>query len=168
MQATWTGRGDHQVFHRSLALTLGGVGVPMSIALAVAIWHDPATTRAVAPLALAMLLLLGLGAHAYAQRRARRADVERSFAGLSVLHHGVRYQVADAPMLGEFGTRRHAAQAAMQRGHWAIVVRAWDRYYLLAVSAPQPATSAKPVSFRSRAVTHVVPAICDDNAAIGA
>ncbi|MCW2925517.1 MAG: hypothetical protein JWM98_2921, partial [Thermoleophilia bacterium] len=120
------------------------------------------------PLAAAALLLLLLWVHGAARATARRAEVERSFAGLVVLHHGVAYSVADSPMLGEHPTRRQAARAALDRGGWALVVHAWDRYYLLAAT---PATAAtprtSPVSFRSRAVADVVPAIRDD-VALGA
>jgi hypothetical protein len=73
--------------------------------------------------------------------------------------------VAERPVLGAYPNRRQAATAALDRGGWALVVRAWDRCWLLdavpvAVQAEDTSTQpVVPVSFRSRAVADVIPAI---------
>ena len=115
------------------------------------------------PLLPGMLVAAGLGAlwvHGAARRDARRAEVERSFAGLGVLHTGQRLVVPEQhALLGEFSSRRDAATAALDRGGWAVIVHAWDRFYLL--RARPARTQQAPVAFRSRAVADVVPALHD-------
>jgi hypothetical protein len=121
---------------------------------------EPALLRPVLPLAAGMGMLAALWIHGAARSSARRAEMERSFAGLVVLHHGEAYQVADRPIIGSYASRRHAASAALERGSWAIIVQAWDRCWLLdARPVSERSTQRPPVSFRSRAVADVIPAI---------
>lgn len=163
---SWPVSGDRTTFRRRLALLLACGAIAIATSVAIATVANPALLRPLLPLAGAALLLTLLWTHGAARAAARRAEVEHSFAGLVVLHHGEAYQVADRAVLGEFATRRHAARAAVERGGWAIIVTAWDRCYLLAATpARDAARSGTPVSFRSRAVADVVPAIRDDVAA---
>lgn len=146
-----------------LLLCAGAMLIAGSVAIAVA--ANPALLQPLLPLAASALLLVLLWTHGSARAAARRAEVEQSFAGLVVLHHGAAYEVDEQPILGEFPSRRHAARVAVERGGWAIIVGAWDRFYLLAASPARDAgTRVAPVSFRSRAVADVVPAIHDDAA----
>lgn len=113
------------------------------------------------PLGVALLMLALLWSHARCQRRSRRAEIVKSFAGLTVVHHGRAVRIADTPFAGEFGTRKQAVLAATRLGRWAVVVRAYDRYYLLA-GRPTSAV-VTPVALRTRAVADVVPAdLVDD------
>ncbi len=160
---SWPTQGDRSTFRRR-ALLLGSLGLSVIVvAVAAATLANEQLLRPLLPLAVACGLLLLLWIHGAARTAARRAEVEQSFAGLAVLHHGASFQVARRPLLGEYATRRAAARAAIERGGWAIIVRAWDRWYLLA-AAPTRAVDAgaTPVSFRSRAVADVVPAIHDE------
>jgi hypothetical protein len=145
----------------SLLVAAGAITIAAGVAAATI--ANPALLRPVLPLAAGTLLLTLLWTHASARRSARRAEVSRSFAGLTVLHLGQRYAVAERPLLGEYATRRDAARAALDRGSWAIIVQAWDRYFLLAAHPVTDAATRRPepVSFRSRAVADVIPAIRD-------
>ena len=157
----WPMQGDQTTFRRR-ALVTGIVGmILIAGTIALAAYLNPALVQPLAPLALAAGLLHGLWVHGAARRVARRAEVERSFADLTVLHHGAAFAIGNRPLRGEFASRRHAARAALERGGWAVIVHAWDRYYVLACEpAKQPRRA--PVSFRSRAVADVVPAVRDD------
>lgn len=165
---SWPVTGDQATFRRRLVSTLVAGAAVIGACVAVATVLNPALLRPLLPLAGAAFLLCLLWTHGAARSAARRAEVEHSFAGLAVLHHGVAYEVARRPILGEFSTRRHAARAAVERGGWALIVKAWDRYYLLSAQpASEAARRRAPVSFRSRAVADVVPAVRDD-VALGA
>ena len=163
---SWPTQGDKTTFRRR-SLVLGGVLAVVVLApLVAAAAIDTALVAPALPLALGASALCALWVHGAARTAARRAELERSFAGLVVLHHGATYRVAArSPILGAYPNRRQAATAALERGGWAIVVQAWDRCWLLDAApvaardtsdAKQPAT---PVSFRSRAVADVIPAI---------
>lgn len=162
---SWPTQGDRTTFRRRMTMLACSGAAAIALSVAIASIANPALLMPLLPLAASAGLLLLLWTHGVARVSARRAEVEHSFAGLAVLHHGERFEVAERPVLGEFGTRRLAARAALDRGGWAIIVQAWDRYYLLAAT---PATDAgalrAPVSFRSRAVADVVPAIRNDAA----
>ena len=161
---SWPIQGDQATFRRR-AVSCAALGSAVIIGgFVTAVLANDALLRPLLPLAAGCGLLLGLWVHGSARASARRAEVERSFAGLVVLHHGQAFQVDDQPMLGTYATRRDAAVAALDRGGWAIIVQAWDRCYLLA-AAPAREQRDAPVSFRSRAVADVVPAIRDDVAA---
>lgn len=157
---SWPVLGDEATFRRR-AFLLAATGASVIVAgLVISVVANPALLRPLLPLAASAGLLLGLWVHGSAKASARRAEVEQSFAGLVVLHHGQAFQVDDQPMLGTYASRRHAASAALERGGWAIIVQAWDRYWLLS-AAPVRDTEPRrnPVSFRSRAVADVIPAI---------
>lgn len=165
---SWPVAGDRVTFRRHLATLLGAGTALIAASVAMAAIVNPALLRPLLPLAASALLLVLVWTHGAARAAARRTEVEQSFAGLLVLHHGQAYQVAERPILGEFPTRRHAARAALERGGWAIIVQAWDRFYLLAAAPARDAERRRPpVSFRSRAVADVVPAVRDD-VALGA
>ncbi len=157
---SWPVQGDQATFRRR-AVLLAGVGAAAIVGgLVAAVIANPALLRPLIPLAASAGLLLGLWVHGAARASARRAEIERSFAGLQVLHHGQAYAVDAAPILGTYATRRDAAKAALDRGSWAVIVQAWDRYWLLSASPVRDAATAKaPVAFRSRAVADVIPAI---------
>ncbi|MCW2927806.1 MAG: hypothetical protein JWM86_1774 [Thermoleophilia bacterium] len=163
---SWPTRGDRATFQRRRFAMLGAGSAVLALALGAAWLANPELLRPLLPLAASAMLLLFMWTHAAARTMARRAELEQSFAGLAVVHLGERYQVADERcLLGEFTTRRHAARAAIDRGDWALIVQAWDRYYLLAATPAarltRDAAAPAPVSFRSRAVADVVPAIRD-------
>lgn len=163
---SWPTKGDARTFRRRVTGAFATSAVVIAAGLGAAAAHDLALLRSLVPLAVSAALLVGLWTHGAARRAARRTEVERSFAGLVVRHHGRSYTVDTDPLAGEYPTRRHAAEAAMQRGSWALVVHAWDRYYLLSCAphneaSTAPAAAAVPVSFRSRAVSDVVPGITD-------
>lgn len=165
---SWPRLGDRTAFRRRVAV-LTSAGAACILALVAAVWAlQPHSLAASLPLAGGALVLVLLGTHGAARTVARRREIERSFAGLAVTHLGRAYRVAGGPVLGEYPSRRHAARAAMDRGGWAVIVRAWDRFYVLsAVPTAQDDPSRTPVSFRSRAVADVVPALRDD-VALGA
>lgn len=162
-QVNWPNLGDRDTFRRrsALLMALGAAAIVALIGSAALI--RPPLIAPLLPLGVALLLLHGLWVHGTARAAARRREVEVSFGGLVVVHDGSAFHVADRPILGEFSSRRHAARAAIDRGGWAIIVRAWDRCYLLACE-PAKADEAveRAFSFRSRAVADVVPAIFDD------
>jgi hypothetical protein len=165
---SWPTQGDRSTFRRRAAVFTTGGLVLIAAGLVAATALNPALLRPLVPLGIAAALLLALFTHAAARTAARRAEVANSFANLRVLHHGASYEVAARPLLGEYTSRRHAAKAAMDRGGWALVIQAWDRYYLLACRPDaSQANGRAPVSFRSRAVADVVPALRDD-VALGA
>ncbi|MCB0878751.1 MAG: hypothetical protein KDC46_07200 [Thermoleophilia bacterium] len=158
---SWPAQGDVATFRRR-SLVLGMVAATMLVVpLVTAMLVNPLLVRPALPLVAGTALLAALWIHGAARESARRAEVERSFAGLSVLHHGAAYRVDQHPVLGSYSSRRHAASAALDRGGWALVVRAWDRYWLLAATPAEEREreAPAPVSFRSRAVADVIPAI---------
>lgn len=160
---SWPVQGDRATFRRRIASMLGAGSTLIAAAVAIATTANPALLLPLLPLAASAMLLVLMWTHGVARTTARRAEVDRSFAGLVVLHHGEAYAIGRDPILGEYATRRHAARAAIERGGWAVIVQAWDRYYLLAASpALDAAPGVAPVSFRSRAVADVVPAVHDD------
>lgn len=165
---SWPIMGDRATFRRRLVV-LAGFGIAVVVAsVALTSLAQPSLLRPLLPLAASAMVLLLLWTHGAARSTARRTEVEQSFAGLVVLHLGRAYAVAQSPMLGEHPSRRQASRAALDRGGWALIVHAWDRYYLLAATPIKDATPRPaPVSFRSRAVSDVVPAIRDD-VAVGA
>ena len=158
---SWPAMGDRATFRRRVMLLAGGGLAVVAASVALATVAQPALLRPLLPLAASALLLVLLWTHGAARTTARRTEVERSFAGLVVLHHGQAYEVEAAPMLGEHPSRREAARAALDRGGWAIIVHAWDRYYVLAAAPLRDSARGgiAAVSFRSRAVADVVPAI---------
>lgn len=164
----WPAHGDPTAFRRYVLVRAILVTTMLLGACVAALLVEPSRAAAALPLALGAGALAAVWLHGAARGAARRREVVRSFAGLAVVHLGQRYRVEDAPMLGEYPTRRHAAAAALDRGRWAVMVRAWDRYYLLAampVSASDvDAAASTAVSFRTRAVADVVPATRDDAA----
>lgn len=165
---SWPVTGDRTAFRRRMVVSLGGGAILIALAVAIAALAKPSLLVPLLPLAGAALLLVVVWTHGTARSAARRAEVERSFAGLVVLHHGEAYAVERRPVLGEFATRRDAARTAVDRGGWAVIVKAWDRFYLLAAApARDVAPRDAPVSFRSRAVADVVPAV-HDHVAVGA
>lgn len=163
---SWPTRGDRATFRRRRLAMLASGGLVIALGLGAAYLASPELLRPLLPLAASAALLLLMWTHAAARTMARRAELEQSFAGLAVVHHGERYEVAQRCMLGEFTSRRHAARAAIDRGGWAIIVHAWDRWYLLAATPAKrvghEAAALAPVSFRSRAVADVVPAVRDE------
>lgn len=165
---SWPVSGDRTTFRRRMVASVGGGAFVVVATVAIAALANPALLRPLLPLAGAAMLLVVVWTHGAARSAARRAEVERSFAGLVVLHHGEAYAVEQRPVLGEFATRRDAARAAVDRGGWAVIVKAWDRFYLLAAAPARDAGPRDaPVSFRSRAVADVVPAV-HDHVAVGA
>lgn len=156
----WPIHGDRGVFRRALILH-SGVGSAVIVALALAISASvPGITPTLAPLAVALVLLGLLWSHSRAQAAARRAEIVNSFVGLTVLHHGHAIRIGDGdPLVGEYDTRRAAAQAAMALGRWGVIIRAYDRYFVLA--GDRTAGVRTPVAFRTAAVADVVPAITE-------
>lgn len=162
----WPTRGDAAAFRRrAVVLTTLGMG-SIALMLGGATAVNGELLVPMLPLGGSAALLLALWVHGSARTAARRSEVMRSFAGLRVLHHGASFEVATTDtVLGEYPSRRQAAVAAMDRGSWAIIVHAWDRYYLLAcqpAAARRDGETALPVALRSRAVADVVPAIYDE------
>lgn len=159
---SWPTLGDQATFRRRATVLAIASLLAVTLPLAAMVVANPAAVRPVLPLALGVGMLAALWIHGAARTSARRAELEHSFAGLVVLHHGDAYRVEERPILGSYATRRLAAAAALDRGGWAIVVRAWDRYWLLAASpAREQDRRTQPVSFRTRAVADVIPAIRD-------
>lgn len=162
----WPTRGDATAFRRraTILATIGVAGIGGCLAAATALNSELLVPML--PLGGACVLLLALWVHGSARTAARRTEVMRSFAGLRVLHHGAGFEVATSDtVLGEYPSRREASRAAMERGSWAIIVHAWDRYYLLActpAAGRRDGEGARPVALRSRAVADVVPGIYDD------
>lgn len=162
-QVNWPNLGDRATFQRRSALFMGAGVLVVGMLVGGAALLRPALVMPMLPMCVSLLLLHALWVHGSARTAARRREVENSFGGLVVQHAGEAFHVADRAVLGEFASRRHAARAAIDRGGWAVIVQAWDRYYLLAC---EPASDAKAevasaFSFRSRAVADVVPAILD-------
>jgi hypothetical protein len=157
---SWPVHGDLQTFRRRSAVLAAVCALVVVTPLALAAYLEPASVRPAIPLALGLGMLAALWIHGAARTSARRTELERSFAGLAVVHHGAAYRVGLRPVLGAYATRRAAATAALERGGWAIVVRAWDRYWLLAATPLREGEARRdPVSFRSRAVADVIPAV---------
>lgn len=122
----------------------------------------PAMIATTLPLGAAAGMIALLWAHARAQRASRRAEIARSFAGLTAVHNGHAIKLSDAPLRGDFSTRRRAVSAALDLGGWAVIVYAYDRYYLLVGRIVTGSRHA--VAFRTRAVMDVVPAITAQDA----
>lgn len=154
----WPVHGDRSVFQRTLLLhALAGAAAIVAAATAVTI-SVPGIAATIVPLAVALVVLELLWSHNRAQSSARRAEIRNSFAGLTVLHHGHAIHVsADDPLVGEYDSRRSAAHAAVALGNWAVIVRAYDRYFVLAGTRTERVGT--PVAFRTSAVADVVPAI---------
>jgi hypothetical protein len=139
-------------------LALGAVVVfALSAALVLVLLHAPESLLPAVVAAVGASILSLTWAYGRARSAAMRAEVVRSFAGLAVVHSN-RIVVINQrnPLIGEWGSRYEAAKAAMQAQDWCVLVRAWDRYYVLR-AAPAPSQQV-PVSFRSRAVADIVPA----------
>lgn len=158
---SWPVQGDRATFRRTLTRYAAIGSLVVAAAVAAAAYANPALLVPLLPLAGSAVLLLLMWTHGAARSAARRRELEQSFAGLVVVHHGEAYRVAtQSPVLGAYSSRRHAARAALDRGGWAIIVQAWDRCYLLAAEPVQSRdAAAAPVSFRSRAVADVIPAL---------
>jgi hypothetical protein len=136
----------------------GGAGVVLCASAAlvsVAMWHRSALLSASVLAAGATILLL-TWIYGRARTAAMQSEVVRSFAGLAVIH-GNRVVAIDkrSPLVGAYGTRLEAARAAAATNKWCVLIRAWDRYYVL---RGKPTRAGVPVSFRTRAVADVVPA----------
>ena len=158
----WPTLGDRPTFCRRATLLFAAGAILVAAPLAVVAVLHPSLLSPLAPLGVSLLILHGLWVHGAARGSARRHEVRRSFGGLVVHHHGAAFTVADREPLGEYASRRNAAHAALDRGGWAVIVQAWDRYYLLACEPVRDTATGAAVSFRSRAVADVVPAIRDD------
>lgn len=124
----------------------------------------PDAAASIGLLAAGALLLQLIWIHGRAQSAARRQEIVRSFAKLAVLHHGAAITIDPRPLHGEYTTRREAAWAAARCGSWAVLVRAYDRYYVL--TGERSTSVLTPLSFRSKAVADVVPALYEE--ALGA
>lgn len=154
----WPVHGDRIVFRRALLIhALLGAGAIVAPAAAIT-FAVPGIIATILPLTIALVLLELVWSHGRAQASARRAEIRNSFAGLTILHHGHAIRVAaEDPLVGEFDSRRSAAQAAVSLGNWAVIVRAYDRYFVLAGTRTERVGT--PVAFRTSAVADVVPAI---------
>lgn len=161
-QVNWPVHGNRQTFHRELGLRLaaGSMLVLGAVALTAARWPD--LLAPVLPLATGALMMLLLWSHARASHKARRVEVLRSFAGMTVVYQGHAVNVKrDAPLIGEFSSRSDAVRAAIVHGRWAVIVLAWGRYYALAGSQSAE-RRVRPLSFRTAAVADVVPSVMDE------
>jgi hypothetical protein len=124
-----------------------------------AAWQ-PRAVASIGVLAAGAVLLQLIWLHGRSHALARRREIVRSFAGLAVLHHGSAITVDERPLLGEYASHREAAWAAARCGRWAVLVHAYDRYYVL--TGERSSTVRTAVSFRSRAVADVVPALYEE------
>lgn len=153
----WPIYGDAAVFQRTL-ISYGCLGAASAIGLTITgVLQQPNYVGTILPLGVALLMLVTLWAHGRAQSRARRAEIVKSFAGLTVVHDGHAIELDLHPMLGEFTTRRTAARAAIDLGRWAVIVTAYERFYVL--TGKRTSDFKSPVAFRMRAVADIVPAI---------
>jgi len=138
----------------------GGAGCALAVTT-VAVGSVLAWAPAYGPSALAAgcgaLFLALVWVHGRARSSAQRTEIVRSFADLTILHQGAGVRIDERPLLGEYGTRREAAWAAARCGQWAVIVAAYARYFVL--TGEYVPSGRGPVSFRSRAVADVVPAL---------
>jgi hypothetical protein len=163
----WPAHGNRVAFARAIGVRMAiGSAVIVAVAAVVAT-SNRALVAPTLPLATGAIMVTLLWAHSQAQRLARRAEILRSFAGMAITHggHVIRINDTDA-FTGEFTVRSDAVRAAVERGRWAVIVRAYDRYYVLAGQlvprVKRTELPTVPLSFRSSAVAHVVPSIMDD------
>lgn len=162
---SWPARGDASAFRKRTVILASLISLTITAPLLILELTNPGAIRSSLPLAIGVGLLAALWIHGAARSYARQRELERSFAGLIVLHLGKRYRISATPYLGSFTSRKDACEAALLRGHWAAVVRAWDRYWLLqATPVHDRDHSNGPVSFRSRAIADIIPAIRDSAA----
>lgn len=153
----WPVYGDALVFQRTL-IGHGFTGAVIAIALTIiGVMQQPQYVGTILPLGVALLMVVALWSHGRAQSRARRAEIVKSFAGLTVMHDGHALELDAYPLLGEFHSRRQAARAAIDVGRWAVIVTAYDRFYVLTGNRTRNVKA--PVAFRMRAVADIVPAV---------
>lgn len=160
---SWPDQGDRNVFQRNMLLHATAGTLAIVTAAAAGVQLVPSLVTTLVPLAVGMVLIGLLWSHARAQGAARRAEIVNSFAGLAIIHDGFVISVDREPLMGEFATRRDAARAAIDSGGWGVIVKAYDRYYLLSGHRSR-ALGATPVAFRTRAVTDIVPSLRSDDA----
>lgn len=158
----WPVVSDTRAFRRAVAPRLAaGTSIVLGSSIALGMAHH----RLVAPLlplATGLLLVVVLWSHSRAERVARREEVLRSFAGMAVSHHGLVVRVLpEGSFLGEHDSLIEAKRTARDHGRWAVIVKAWGRYYTL-IGTLEQRRSGTPVSFRTSAVADVEPAILDD------
>lgn len=153
----WPDSGDGQVFRKLMMRGVTATVAVISFVTTVLSLLFPAFMTATIPFGVASIMLVSLWIHARAFEAARSAEIVRSFAGLAVLHRGTMVTIDSKPLVGTFETRFAAAAAALDRGIWAVIVCAYDRYYLLSGSHSENKKS--PFAFRTAAVADVVPAV---------
>ena len=159
-QVNWPENGNRSTYRKYMWASVAA-GLVMAASLAtVTACYDPSHVALMLPVITGMLIIWGGGCHMVARRRAQSTEIVRSFAGLSVLHHGTVIRIDSEPLLGDYSTRREAARTALERGHWAVIVRAYGRWFLLSGAATAGART--PVSFRTRAVADIVPSVMGD------
>ncbi len=153
----WPDNGNGRAFRRSLLGTFVPGTVAAAAALIAAVWAGWVVPGVAIAIGVSAVLAEYVLARRHARRVARRVEIVLSFSGLEVLHQGTRLKIREkGALIGEWRTRRQAADAAIAVGCWAVLVRAYGRYWALAADT---VSTSGAVSFRNRAVADIVPAI---------
>lgn len=153
----WPAHGDRKVFRRTMMARAASLVVAIGTLSAITALAIPVVAGVALSFGVALATLAVIWSHARAQDSARRVEIVKSFATLTVLFDGQAIRLDRRPLLGEFGTRREAAHAAMAAGCWAVIVHAYEHFYVLTGTRTRDVRT--PVSFRTRAVSDIVPAI---------
>jgi hypothetical protein len=158
----WPSNGRKSTFHRAVAIRLF-VGVALMAAAVAATWHiAPQSANLIAVICSGSLAIWTLWAIAHARQRAQHAEIIASFAGLHVLFHKRLFRIGARPLIGAYVSRRAAVNASLEHGSWAVIVRAYGRWYALAATPQDVAgRAAGPFSFRTAAVADVIPSVRD-------
>ncbi len=153
----WPHNGVATVLVRHMAL--GALPVLMVLAAINLMTYAYARAASMPLLLVSMSALLVSGAviHNRALKAARKAEIIRSFAGLSVIHGGHSVKVDTHPRTSIHVSRADAVRTAFDHGGWSVIVKAYDAWYLL--SGTHIKHGSHPVAFRTRAVADLVPSI---------
>ncbi len=157
----WPAHGTPKAYRRGMRIRIS-IGIVLATASIAACWLASPTVLPVASMITGTFLgIWMMWAHARSRHRAQQAEIVSSFANLHVIHHKQLLRIRRNPLIGAYMSRREAVLASLDRGEWAVIIRAYGRWYALAAEQRPPARPSEPISFRTRAVADVVPSVVD-------
>lgn len=157
----WPAHGTPRAYRRGMRIRVT-IGVAIAAVVIASCWiFEPSLISAVCMITGSFLGIWMMWAHSRSRCRAQQSEIIASFADLHVIHHKQLLRIRREPFIGAYMSRREAVLASLDRGDWAVIVRAYGRWYALAAEQQPPARPSQPISFRTRAVADVVPSVVD-------